>query len=252
MIKYLKKLSVLSIIVLTCTLFGCFEPDPNDISNEYYEMAIVDAENKKIAVGDIKFKSNDEEPVIFFVPYTIDGYTVSMIGVKRRVIGSYISLSNSFIYSRLYFPSTIEGITNMLDGIYMSNYECKTFFCNKPMDLLRFNSNAYNKGHYYVPSEYYDGYVELNVRDPDIVRSLYKANVCYYYNLEESDYYYVDYYDVDSLIEFIPPDPVNEGYIFGGWYKEKECINKWDFEKDTVSLEEDEIEIKLYAKWIKE
>ena len=133
MIKYLKKLSVLSIIVLTCILFGCFEPDPNDISNEYY-----------------------------------------------------------------------------------------------------------------------DGYVELNVRHPSILRSLYKANVCYYYNLQESDYYYVDYYDADSLIEFIPPDPFNEGYIFGGWYKEKECINKWDFEKDTVSLEEDEIEIKLYAKWIKE
>ena len=141
MIKYLKKLSVLSIIVLTSTLFGCFEPDPNDISNDYYEMAIVDAENKKIAIGDIKFKSNDEEPVIFFVPYTpytIDGYTVSMIGVKRRVIGSYISLSNSFIYSRLYFPSTIEGITNMLDGFYMGGYDIKAFFCNKPMDLFEF------------------------------------------------------------------------------------------------------------------
>ncbi len=124
------------------------------------------------------------------------------------------------------------------------------------MDLLKFNSNAHNKGHYYVPSEYYDGYVELNVRHPDIVRSLYKANVCYYYNLEESDYYYVDYYDADSLIEFIPPDPVNEGYSFGGWYKEKECINKWDFENDIVpSKEYDENgqyilkEIKLYAKW---
>ena len=175
-----------------------------------------------------------------------------MIGVQRRVIGLYTSLSNSLIYSRLYFPSTIEGITKMRDGFYMSNYECKTFFCNKPMDLFQFNSNAHNKGHYYVPSEYYDGYVELNVRDPSILRSLYKANVCYYYNLQESDYYYVDYYDADSLIEFIPPDPVNEGYSFGGWYKEKECINKWDFEKDTVSLEEDEIEIKLYAKWIKE
>ena len=137
MIKYLKKLSVLSIIVLTSTLFGCFEPDPNDISNEYYEMAIVDAENKKIAIGDIKFKSNDEEPVIFFVPYTVVGDTVSMIGVQRRAL-SYTSLSNSFIYSRLYFPSTIEGITNMLDGFYMGGYDIKAFFCNKPMDLFEF------------------------------------------------------------------------------------------------------------------
>ena len=174
-----------------------------------------------------------------------------MIGVQRRAL-SYTSLSNSFIYSRLYFPSTIEGITHMPGGFYMGGYDIKTFFCNKPMDLFKFYTDRREDRHYYVPSEYYDGYVELNVRHPDIVRLLYKANVCYYYNLEKSDYYYVDYYDADSLIEFIPPDPVNEGYSFGGWYKEKECINKWDFEKDTVSLEEDEIEIKLYAKWIKE
>ena len=46
--------------------------------------------------------------------------------------------------------------------------------------------------------------------------------------------------------------PKKEGYIFDGWYKEKECINKWDFEIDTVKLEENIEEIKLYAKWIEE
>jgi uncharacterized repeat protein (TIGR02543 family) len=49
-----------------------------------------------------------------------------------------------------------------------------------------------------------------------------------------------------------PTSPEKEGYIFDGWYKEKECINKWDFEIDTVKLEENIEEIKLYAKWIEE
>ena len=29
---------------------------------------------------------------------------------------------------------------------------------------------------------------------------------------------------------------VNDGYTFDGWYKEKECINKWDFTVDTLTM----------------
>ena len=50
--------------------------------------------------------------------------------------------------------------------------------------------------------------------------------------------------------------PTRIGYTFMGWYKEPECINKWDFDNDIVpSKEYDENgqyilkEIKLYAKW---
>ena len=62
-----------------------------------------------------------------------------------------------------------------------------------------------------------------------------------------------------SKIEIIPPAPEREGYTFGGWYKEKECINKWNFETDTLPQlrldENNEIlfqETALYAKWNKE
>lgn len=105
----------------------------------------------------------------------------------------------------------------------------------------------------------------------------YIANVSYLYNYEEAPndgYYWVDNYD-NSLIEYIPPEPIREGYEFAGWYKEAECINKWDFSKDKTSdlyrryYEPDEddseeykkeyyeyisthtyVETKLYAKWI--
>lgn len=104
------------------------------------------------------------------------------------------------------------------------------------------------------------------------------ANVSYTYNYEEAPndgYYWVDNYD-NGLIEYIPPEPTREGYIFDGWYKEAECINKWNFEKDKTgafyqyhkkpsdsSTEEYKkfyneyisthtyVETKLYAKWIK-
>lgn len=42
----------------------------------------------------------------------------------------------------------------------------------------------------------------------------------------------------------LPDTPTRTGYTFGGWYKESECINIWDFESDTVTSD-----ITLYAKW---
>ncbi|QNU65951.1 InlB B-repeat-containing protein [Ruminiclostridium herbifermentans] len=42
-----------------------------------------------------------------------------------------------------------------------------------------------------------------------------------------------------------PENPIKAGFEFGGWYKEAECINEWDFETDTVTQN-----IILYAKWV--
>ena len=65
----------------------------------------------------------------------------------------------------------------------------------------------------------------------------------------------------DALLTAQPfPVPTYEGYTFDGWYKEKECINKWDFTTnktgDELIIEEEDqyneyLGIYLYAKWIK-
>ena len=78
-------------------------------------------------------------------------------------------------------------------------------------------------------------------------------------NLTRYDgYYWIDNYGYSKQIEYITESPVRQGYMFGGWYKESECFNAWDFETDTlpeVQYDEEGIEIyqetKLYAKWIK-
>ena len=43
-----------------------------------------------------------------------------------------------------------------------------------------------------------------------------------------------------------PSDPARSGYIFDGWYKEKECTTPWSFSQDTVTRD-----ITLYAKFTK-
>ncbi|MDR1175959.1 MAG: InlB B-repeat-containing protein, partial [Treponema sp.] len=41
-----------------------------------------------------------------------------------------------------------------------------------------------------------------------------------------------------------PAAPTKAGYIFGGWFREMEMVNQWNFATDTVTAD-----ITLYAKW---
>ncbi len=109
-----------------------------------------------------------------------------------------------------------------------------------------------NINHY----EYY--YTKDNALEVGGIRN-HKANVSYFYNYENSPndgYYWIDNYGYGETIQYIPQSPTRDGYTFGGWYKEPECINTWDFTTDTipqVQYDENEKEIyqetKLYAKW---
>ena len=83
------------------------------------------------------------------------------------------------------------------------------------------------------------------------------ANISYYYNYEKEGYqtYFIDNVFNETIIN-IPPNPKREGYTFDGWYKEKECINKWDFEKEIIPEKMydsegnyDYKETIIYAKW---
>ena len=85
------------------------------------------------------------------------------------------------------------------------------------------------------------------------------ANITYLKNFDTDINYgihFIDNVDYGSLIEFIPPTPIREGYKFMGWYQESETITRWNFEADRlpdeILGEEDNIifqETRLYAKW---
>ncbi len=242
MIRFFKKIfSIFIIIINLFILIGC--DFPNDMSNEDYEIHIIDNQNKKIAIGNIKYKP---ENGVAFIPYTINGYSVSSLGIPGT-LSMTPDLNNLYI-SRIYLPSTIEQIGNQYMGT--NGYTIyKFFFCNNAISLSSLCIDSTERVYIYVPSEYFEEYIYITWNKN---LNIYKANVYYYLNIEDDDYYYIDYYEENSIIEFIPPNPKRDGYIFDGWYKEKECINKWNFEIDIVKFDVNVNEIKLYVKWIDE
>ena len=85
------------------------------------------------------------------------------------------------------------------------------------------------------------------------------ANIQFLYNYEEAPnegYFWIDDIDNGEKMEVMPDTPEREGYTFEGWYNEKECINKFDFETvfNKPVLNEGDIYPEdyvtyVYAKW---
>ena len=124
---------------------------------------------------------------------------------------------------------------------------------NEKVDYGESNIEIYKNGkHCYVP-------VVVTKEMKEFNSSI--ANVNYYYNYqgaENKGYYWIDYCFYGEKIDYIPLNPERNGFSFGGWYKEEECINKWDFDSDTLPAEKMDEEnniifqrTTLYAKWIK-
>jgi len=105
----------------------------------------------------------------------------------------------------------------------------------------------------YITS-FYDNYSKLKYK-------VQIANTSYLFNYEDAPnggYFFTNDFERGGKIENAPYEPLRNGYTFGGWYKEAECENKWDFETDKLpDAEYDEnnilkfVETCLYAKWIK-
>ena len=163
------------------------------------------------------------------------------MGIRENIDGK--NLKRIYCPYEIYFPNLILNNCEKLEKVFIFKGDAETYHtCYSP----------------YVSIKKYD-----------------LANVLYYYNYledEAEDCYWIDDYNYGATIKYIPQDPVRDGYIFDGWYKEKECLNKWNFETDklpdavteseclgnSVNVNEmvfDERYLyqptKIYAKWIK-
>lgn len=236
-------LSVLICCLLFCCFSGCKYIRSKVVYQNFY-CRVIDENN--IAIGDLRIYP--ESGVVFF-PERIQNYTVSKLGFSTGMGfggNGYFSATNQagVIIKRCYFPHTIKEIHS--GYMYLiSRRQLKIFYCGNIIDLDNFAIE--DNAEIYVPAEEFELF--KNELSEYYSGSLLKANVAYFSNYDENNYYYIDYYENGEEILYIPPEPQREGYSFDGWFKESACINEWDFEVDTIQFSDEIQEIKLYAKW---
>ena len=236
-----KRLAVfLGLLLFTC--FSC-NNGKNKEKPKTYDDGFVTKElsDDEIAVGSLT--KGDKE--CYFVPEYIREHKVIQLGFISGWTfpgyGTFIRPDNCKT-KKLICPSTIEKL--FFNYLQWGGSDFVVTYCGKVQDLGVLDRNFHVT--YYVPSNQYEEYLELfSCKDKE---KLKKANVVYDLNYEKSEYYYVDFVEQNQKIENIPPRPSREGFIFEGWYFDKDFSKEFNFENEIVLLEE-ENELRLYAKW---
>ena len=262
MTNFLKQIAVsliaFSFIFAVVALSGCQEDYLPEYESGYFRYAVrteKDGNKKAYITG---FTKLGEQQKVLVYPEYIDGIKVYGIGYGRKHAWWIESIGNFSTHNleKIYFPvcpiEVYEVYVNFVNSysVWWNNYSANDSWTWDKQ------SNTW-KGIIYG----YEYYVK-NLQKTRLLKNEFIANVSYMYNYENAEnngYYWVDSYDND-VITFIPPNPERLGYLFGGWYKEPECVNQWNFETDKTGklLNNETCEnfatyegTYLYAKWIK-
>ena len=171
------------------------------------------------------------------VPDEIDGKPVVQIGMGG--LGYSYSILYGSTFTNLYLPKSLKTMTNHIE------YNNRKIFIIE-VDNFDFIDSQYRDYPIYISEDLYNKYMEEKATISEDIK-LYIANVEF---ISDDKTYFIADYDEGETITYVPEAPEKEGYEFGGWYKEEECENEWNFEEDTFTLAEGQTVMKLYAKWI--
>lgn len=246
---------LLSILILTFAI-GLTACDKLEDREDYIEengwIALITSEEYKTAklIGNKENAVTDGEAVL---PTMIKGYKITHI---QRNIGISLTIScYDFIPDKLYIPGVNYTFSNGIDFPYPNKKII--FMCTEP-DQYSYGFNVRNNNDNRYPYErsmiYYVPKTSLDAFESKYNEYTYGefkgANVSYFYNYVDSPnggYCWIDDLDVGDSIKTIPMAPQREGYGFGGWYLEEECITPVSF--DSFIMTENG-ELNLYAKWV--
>ena len=248
--KKLWKAWIVLILAVMTLVVGLFSGCSRDEERGYFT---IEFNNERGTVRITGLTKLGQQQRFLVIPEEINGARVSAIG-QSPLLEIWASMGAADICSekleKVYFVSSIS----IASGSFRNSPNLtKVILIDNDCNIKDFD---YSIKRCYSREAYLD---KGHTRDCYVM-----SNVSYFYNYETEEnygYYWIDDWDYGSKIEFIPPEPEREGYTFGGWYKEPECINKWNFETDVLPEERTEIneegeeevvyqETKLYAKWL--
>ena len=185
-----------------------------------------------------------------YVPDTVNG-----IPVKEEGIYGYFTRALSVSYShteRIYLPWSIEESYGIKFSVLAGKEGTLKYVITPSTKCYHNRLEPYDR-FYVLPRVVYEKEENTQFCIP--------ANISYFFNYDESpneNYFFVDLLEETGKLTKPPYDPNREGYTFVGWYTEPECVNSFNFEEDSVTINFDEEghriyeEFCLYAKWDKE
>lgn len=253
-------ISIIVIVILVGVMTAC-APMPLEKRSNYIEedgwMALQNGDTATL-VG-MKGDLLDKEELV--VPKTVKEIRVNAISSIKYKSRYTNSIGNSYKAKKIFLPENYyQFMTNenkehdfpiaekiifiSIDGTYIGGFELRFSNIGKYSYPECFSDSSI-----YVPKNsletYLNRYGEYNSNT-----KFYAANVSYYYNYEDAPndgYYWVDDLNLGDTIKTIPDNPSRAGYVFVGWYKERECVH----EAVLSEIIKGEEEIELFAKWIK-
>ena len=241
--KKIKKLLTigLAVLLMLCTsisLVGCAfnneEPKLRKYEDFWYYY-VKDAKSNRpvvsgdyIAIVDLTEEANQKDRII--IPETIEGKPVVSVGMSGFM--ALYDIGAGANYTKLYLPKTLQNII-----VKAREYFAKMFLIEEPNEMFRSSKK------FFTTNEIYEKY---NGKEDSFKVEI--ANIQYV--LEDEIYFIDDYRESEGSLILEPPVPQKDGYIFEGWYLEKEYINKWDFDNDLHIYDESQKVTFLYAKWI--
>lgn len=179
---------------------------------------------------------------IVVIPEEIDEKKVTQLG-HSNIGHQYIFESTNL--KHCYLPRTLDVVDNASSD-YIKEDDAKYYFID--IDNVELLKHCFVKNEIYVSLELFNKCIDNGIIDENN-ESLFSckiklANVTFV--VDDTSYFIIDINE-GELISFIPDNPNKEDMEFCGWYKEKECINEFDFDKDIVKLENGIM--KIYGKW---
>ena len=227
---------ILLSVVFALSLAGCtlFERGPKLEYGDFVYCYIRDSNHNRpavsgdyIAIIDLTEEGDKKDRII--IPEIIEGKPVVLAGMGGF---QYLyDIGNSANYTKLYLPKTLEYTV-------VKARAAKIFFIEEP------NAKFSTNNTFFTTEEIYEKYKE---KEGNWFVEI--ANIQYV--LDDEIYFIDDYRESEGSLILEPPTPQKEGFIFDGWYLEKEYINKWDFDNDLHIYDESQNVTFLYGKWIK-
>ncbi|MDE6275624.1 MAG: InlB B-repeat-containing protein [Clostridia bacterium] len=254
---------VIGVIIFLCFFNTLWDRMTSNYAEKHYgqETVIGDFICQEYKKNEIYLKGLSEEgktKEYVVIPNEINGKAVTMIGYQRGLIYKDIgkweseNLKKIYVVGEHYHFVREERVFSKcpnLEKIIFLNNKNEQYYDVVKDDWTVFMSKM-NYNRLFADKE---SAAEDNEKSP----YFYAANISFNYNYKNAPnnrYYWIDDVEDGKLIVFIPPDPIREGYEFQGWYKENDCINKWDFDNDRVqkaNYHQEFKETQLFAKWEK-